>query len=133
MKRELHTISQAARRYALNTGKRLAEGARSICAGGLRNRVRPGDGPSPSAALAAAVGWAGTPGSAKAEYSGEWGTEYHGLPEGCNSSGREAHSTTSCLNAWWDNSPPASSGVAGGSTFGAQSQCADWGDIFGSC
>ena len=31
------------------------------------------------------------------------------------------------MHAWWDNTPPWSSGVAGGSTWGAQNKCADYG------
>ena len=42
-----------------------------------------------------------------------------------------SHSDASCLHGWWDNTPPASTGVAGGSTWGLQSQCSDWGSVYG--
>ena len=41
------------------------------------------------------------------------------------------HSEASCLHGWWDNTPPASTGVAGGSTWGVQSQCGAWGSVYG--
>ena len=47
----------------------------------------------------------------------------------CDSSDRESHRDTGCLHAWWNNSPPISTGVAGGSTMGAQNKCSDYGDI----
>lgn len=47
----------------------------------------------------------------------------------CDSSQRESHRNTGCLHAWWDNTPPISTGVAGGSTSGAQNKCPDYGDI----
>ena len=41
------------------------------------------------------------------------------------------HQNASCLHGWWDNSPPASTGVALGSTWGVHSQCGDWGTVYG--
>ena len=42
------------------------------------------------------------------------------------------HTLVNCLHGWWNNSPPASSGVAGGSTFGVQSQCSEYGTVVAS-
>ena len=41
------------------------------------------------------------------------------------------HKDASCLHGWRDNTPPMSTGVAGGSTWGVQSQCPDWGSVYG--
>ena len=40
------------------------------------------------------------------------------------------HWDASCLHGWWDNTPPASTGVAFGSTWGSQNRCGDWGTVY---
>ena len=47
----------------------------------------------------------------------------------CSSSYRQHHRSAGCLHAWWDNSPPPSTGVVGGSTYGARSYCGDYGTV----
>ena len=48
---------------------------------------------------------------------------------GCNNSYRVSHRDSSCLHAWWDNTPSISSGVAGGSKVGVKSHCSQYGEI----
>ena len=48
---------------------------------------------------------------------------------GCNSQYKVHKDNAGCLSAWWDNSPPASSGVAGGATFGMRSNCSNYGTV----
>ena len=48
---------------------------------------------------------------------------------GCNNSYRIYHGDSDCMHAWWNNSPKASTGVAGGSTWGVQGFCSEWGDV----
>lgn len=40
------------------------------------------------------------------------------------------HTGASCLHGWWNNSPPISTGVALGSTWGSQNKCGDWGTVY---
>ncbi len=47
----------------------------------------------------------------------------------CDNSLRISHSDSDCLHGWWDNTPPASTGVAFGSTWGAQSSCSQYGQV----
>ena len=47
----------------------------------------------------------------------------------CAPSYRVSHSDSDCMHAWWDNTPPASSGVAGGATYGMRSYCSKYGDL----
>ena len=47
----------------------------------------------------------------------------------CGSSHRLQHGDSDCLHGWWDNSPPASSGVALGTKYGAQSFCSHYGTV----
>ena len=49
----------------------------------------------------------------------------------CSISNRISHRASTCVHGWWDNTPPASTGVAGGSTFGAEleNDCDDYGSI----
>ena len=47
----------------------------------------------------------------------------------CSNSYRQRHRTAGCLHAWWDNTPPISSGVALGSKYGAQNKCSQYGEI----
>ena len=61
-------------------------------------------------------------GEAGSGYTGSW----H-LYKACAPRYRISHKDTGCMHAWWDNTPPWSSGVAGGSTWGAQNKCADYG------
>ena len=56
--------------------------------------------------------------------SGEWHAQH-----ACAPSYRISHGNLECVSAWWDNTPPASTGVAGGSTYGAENKCSDFGDI----
>ena len=39
------------------------------------------------------------------------------------------HHSVTCLHGWWDNTPPASTGVPIGSTFGAQNYCSSYGTV----
>ena len=48
---------------------------------------------------------------------------------GCNSQYKVGHRDSDCLHGWWDNTPPASTGVSGGSTYGTQNECSEYGDI----
>ena len=41
------------------------------------------------------------------------------------------HGTSTCLHGWWNNSPRASTGVAFGSTWGVETKCGTWGDVYG--
>ena len=41
------------------------------------------------------------------------------------------YQNASCLHGWWDNTPPVSTGVVGGSTWGMQNRCGDWGSVYG--
>ena len=47
----------------------------------------------------------------------------------CNNSYRIYHGDSDCMHAWWNNSPKFSTGVAGGSTWGVQSFCSEWGHV----
>ena len=47
----------------------------------------------------------------------------------CENSHRLPLNQVDCLHAWWDNTPPPSTGVSGGSTYGAQSFCSGYGDV----
>ena len=47
----------------------------------------------------------------------------------CTSAERISTNDATCIEVWWDNTPPASSGVAGGSTYGARSFCSDYGTV----
>jgi hypothetical protein len=47
----------------------------------------------------------------------------------CNNWARISKNDATCLSAGWDNSPPASSGVVGGSTFWARNECSDYGEV----
>ena len=55
-----------------------------------------------------------------------------GYGSACTSSNRISHRASTCVHGWWDNTPPASTGAAGGSTFGAEleNSCGDYGNIF---
>ena len=55
-------------------------------------------------------------------YQGSW---HYGHT--CKSEYQISHSDTGCMHAWWDNTPPASTGKSGGSTYGAQNKCANYG------
>ena len=57
-------------------------------------------------------------------YSGSWHSE-----KACAPRYRISHRNTGCMHAWWDNTPPWSSGVAGGSTWGAENKCANYGGM----
>ena len=41
------------------------------------------------------------------------------------------YQNASCLHGWWDNTPPISTGAVGGSTWGMQNMCGDWGSVYG--
>ena len=41
------------------------------------------------------------------------------------------HSDSTCLHGWWNNSPRASTGVATGSTWGVETKCGNWGEVYG--
>ena len=56
-------------------------------------------------------------GAAGQGYTGSWHWN-----KGCAPRYRISHRNTGCMHAWWDNTPPWSTGVAGGSTWGAQQQ-----------
>ena len=56
-------------------------------------------------------------------HANEWVFE-----SGCSAEYRVS-GTPSCLSVWWDNKPPASTGHAFGSTYGAQSHCSDYGTV----
>ena len=47
----------------------------------------------------------------------------------CESNHRLSHSEVDCLHAWWDNTPSASTGVPGGSTVAAISNCSIYGTV----
>ena len=52
--------------------------------------------------------------------------------EGCSPSNRISHRASTCVHGWWDNTPPASTGYAAGSTFGAhngENQCNRYGSV----
>ena len=51
------------------------------------------------------------------------------MGNGCSDSYRVPHRNSGCLHAWWDNTPPWSSGVPGGSTVGVQSDCSEYGKV----
>ena len=55
-------------------------------------------------------------------YQGSW---HYGSY--CNSEYRISHGDTDCMHAWWDNTPPISTGYLRGSTYGAQNKCVDYG------
>ena len=50
---------------------------------------------------------------------------------GCNSQYKVSHGDSDCLAAWWGNTPPVSTGHAGGSTYGAKTEndCDDYGEV----
>ena len=52
--------------------------------------------------------------------------------EGCSPGNRVSHGTSTCIHGWWDNTPPASSGHALGSSYGAENgenQCNRYGSF----
>ena len=58
------------------------------------------------------------------------GGDYAGHAGGsCTGANRIRASDATCLSAGWDNSPPASSGVAGGSTYWIRNECSDYGSV----
>ena len=79
-----------------------------------------------AAAIAVAVSVLVT-NSAIADGSTEFKNEHYG--GACNSQYKVGYRNTECLSAWWDNTPPASTGYALGSTFGAENKCSDYGDM----
>ena len=48
---------------------------------------------------------------------------------GCTSQYKVSHGESDCLGAWWDNTPPISTGVVGGSTWGAKNFCSNYGGM----
>ena len=56
------------------------------------------------------------------------GSSWH-LNGACNNWARISKNDATCLSAGWDNSPPASSGVVGGSTYWARNDCSDYGTV----
>ena len=55
-------------------------------------------------------------------YQGSWHSG-----QACAPRYRISHKNTGCMHAWWDNTPPWSTGVAGGSTYGARNLCPNYG------
>ena len=55
-------------------------------------------------------------------YQGSW---HHGHT--CKSKYQISHRDTECMHAWWDNTPPVSTGHALGSTYGARNLCVNYG------
>ena len=82
-----------------------------------------------AAAIAVAVSSVLVPSSAFAH--GGTDTQQAHVGGGCNSQYKVSHGDSDCLAAWWDNTPPASTGHAGGSTFGAKTEndCDDYGEV----
>ena len=60
-----------------------------------------------------------------------WNSPSESTSGSLDCTGAIKHSDASCLHGWWDNTPPASTGVPGGSTWGMQNRCGDWGTVFG--
>ena len=57
---------------------------------------------------------------------------FESVNSACDQKYRMPHTTATCLDAAWDNTPPILSGVAGGSTFWAQNMCSDYGSVVAS-
>ena len=98
----------------------------TIRGAGRRNRASIGRfrvGPLAAAALVAAAAWIVPAGQAVAGNSSSSGGT------NCSTSERESYRDIGCMHAWWDNSPPLSSGVALGSKWGLESYCAHYGTV----
>ena len=67
--------------------------------------------------------------SAFADGDSGHGDDGHHLGGGCNSQYKVGLSDSDCLSAWWDNTPPVSTGVVGGSTYGVKNKCSEYGDM----
>ena len=76
-------------------------------------------------AIAAAMLLAGSLVSEDVKAANSWS----GSALACTSAERISANAATCIEVWWNNSPPASSGVAGGSTYGARSLCSDYGTV----